>query len=44
MSNFVSTKSLPVHSISIDIAPSRNEVASIMLMFDLFGVWLDGKC
>ncbi len=44
MSYFVSTKFVPVHSMSIDIAPSRNEVASIMLMSDLFGFWLEGKC
>ena len=44
MSNFVFIKFLPVHSMSIDIAPSRNEVVSIMLMSDLFGFWLDEKC
>ena len=39
MSNFVFTKSLPVQSMFVDKAPSRNEVASIMFIpeFCVFG-------
>ena len=39
---FVFSKFLPVQSISIDIAPSRNEVTSIRLILDLLGLWLSG--
>ena len=34
MSNFVLTKSLPAESMSVDIAPSKNKVASIRLISD----------
>ena len=39
---FVLSKFLPVQFVSIDIAPSRNEVASIRLISDLLGFWLSG--
>ena len=47
ISIFVFSKFLPVEPKSIDIAPSRNEVASIRLISDLLGYWLAGanlKC
>ena len=47
ISIFVFSKFSPVQPMSIDIAPSRNEVASIRLISDLLGFWLAGansKC
>ena len=39
---FVFSKLLPEQSMSIDMATSRNEVASIKFISDLLGFWLAG--